>query len=70
MFSESNPANLLRFNNYCRTHDPVIGFISCEFWGAAGHGFVDFGDHFLSFDQDGENIGSFIVSHITVILAS
>ena len=65
-FSETDNATLVRFDNFCRTHNPVIGFISCENWGAAGYGFVDFGDEFCCFDRDGENTRSFIISNITV----
>lgn len=64
-FSECDIDSLLRFNNFCRTQNPVIKFIACEVFGASGHGFVDFGDEFTCFDKDGENPESFIISNIT-----
>jgi ubiquitin-activating enzyme E1 len=64
-FTDTDKETLVRYNTFCRTHDPPIGFISSEIWGAAGYAFVDFGDEFISFDKDGENNRSFIVSNIT-----
>ncbi|OMJ66711.1 hypothetical protein SteCoe_36353 [Stentor coeruleus] len=64
-FSECDIVSLLRYNNFCRSQNPVIKFISCEIFGASGHGFVDFGDEFTCFDKDGENSQSFIISNIT-----
>ena len=64
-FTDSDQASLVRFNHFCRTREQSIGFLSCENWGAAGQGFVDYGDEFLSFDKDGENNRSFIISNIT-----
>ena len=64
-FSETDSKTLTRFNNFCRNQNPPIGFISGEVWGATGYGFVDFGNEFISFDKDGENNRSFIISNIT-----
>ena len=64
-FTDTDRESLARFNNFCRTRETPIGFLSCESWGAAGYGFVDYGDEFLSFDKDGENNRSFIISNIT-----
>ena len=64
-FTDSDKASLVRFNNFCRTREQPIGFLSCENWGAAGHAFVDYGDEFISFDKDGENNKSFLISNIT-----
>lgn len=65
-FSESDLDSLTRFNNFCRNNGQKrIGFISCESWGAAGYGFIDFGIDFKCFDKDGENTRSFIISNIT-----
>jgi ubiquitin-activating enzyme E1 len=64
--SESDLNTLERVNDFCRNNGQKrIGFISCEAWGAAGYGFVDFGHEFKSFDKDGENNRSFIISNIT-----
>ena len=64
--SETDLATLVRINHFCRNNGHKrIGFLSSEVWGAAGHGFVDFGPDFKSFDKDGENTRSFIVSNIT-----
>lgn len=64
-FTDTDKETLIRINNFCRTRKQPIGFLSCESWGAAGYGFVDFGDEFVSFDKDGENNRSFIISDIT-----
>lgn len=63
--SETDLDSLSRFNNFCRSQEPPIKFLSCEIFGAAGYGFVDFGDNFVCFDKDGENNRSFIISNIT-----
>ncbi|OMJ81381.1 hypothetical protein SteCoe_18172 [Stentor coeruleus] len=63
--SETDLDSLIRFNNFCRSQEPVIKFLSCEIFGASGYGFVDFGDDFKCFDKDGENNRSFIISNIT-----
>ncbi|CAG9321373.1 unnamed protein product [Blepharisma stoltei] len=63
--SESDPATIARVNNFCRTHSPAIGFISCESWGASGYGFVDFGPEFVCFDKTGEDTRSFLISDIS-----
>ncbi|OMJ80020.1 hypothetical protein SteCoe_19844 [Stentor coeruleus] len=63
--SETDLDSLIRFNNFCRNHEPAIKFLSCEVFGAAGYGFVDFGNDFICFDKDGENNRSFIISNIT-----
>ena len=65
-FSESDLNSLIKFNQFCRNNgQKTIGFIFCESWGAAGHCFVDFGDNFYCFNQDGEKNKRCIVSDIT-----
>jgi hypothetical protein len=41
-------------NKKCR--ESKIGFISADCYGLAGHIFVDFGDKFVCFDKDGEEV--------------
>jgi len=65
VFSEASQADLLRFNDICRAHEPPVGFISAESLGLTGSVFVDFGDAFICRDQDGEQPRSAIVAGIT-----
>ena len=64
--TETDLAHIVRINHFCRTNGQKrIGFLTSEAWGASGHLFVDFGQDFTSFDKDGENPQSFIISNIT-----
>lgn len=63
--SESDPATITRVNNFCRSHNPTIAFLSCESWGASGYGFVDFGNEFICLDRTGEENKSFLVSNVS-----
>lgn len=50
-------------NQFCRENK--IGFIYTCIFGLAGFVFVDFGDMFITHDEDGEENKSFYVKHIT-----
>lgn len=61
LLTESDGATISRVNNFCRRHQPPIGFLSCESFGAAGYAFVDYGDEFMVFDKNGEECKSYLV---------
>jgi ubiquitin-activating enzyme E1 len=65
LLSESDDATITTTDQFCRSHDPPIGFISAESWGAAGYCFVDYGQDFIVQDKNGEESRSFIVANIT-----
>jgi ubiquitin-activating enzyme E1 len=52
--SSRSRAELEKFNSFCRTQTPAIGFIVCHIRGIAGKVFVDFGDDHKVFDENGE----------------
>lgn len=65
VFSETSQAELLRWNEMCRTRSPPVGFIAADCFGLAGSVFLDFGDAFTCRDKDGEEPKSAIVAGIT-----
>lgn len=65
VFTETDQAELIRFNEFCRARSPAIGFIAADCFGLAGSVFVDFGNEFSVFDQDGEECKSAIVAGVT-----
>jgi len=65
VFTETDQADLIKYNDFCRSRSPAIGFIAADCFGLAGSVFVDFGDEFSVFDQDGEEPKSAIVAGIT-----
>jgi len=54
VFTETDLLELIRYNEFCRSRSPACGFIAADCFGLAGSVFVDFGDEFSVFDQDGE----------------
>lgn len=56
-------AKLVEFNNFCRSKN--IGFIYSGNLGLYGFAFVDFGDKFKCFDQNGEEPRNAIVVGIS-----
>lgn len=55
-------SELIKLNQLCRDHK--IGFILTETLGAAGYTFVDFGNHHIVTDLDGEPCKQFILSGV------
>jgi len=54
---------LKEVNQICRQNK--IGFVLSETLGLVGYAFVDFGEHHLISDHDGEATKSFIVTSIS-----
>lgn len=54
----------VEFDNFCRTHSPVIPFIKADVNGLFGSMFSDFGDTFVCTDTTGENPESYIISEM------
>lgn len=65
VFTNTSRSDCVRFNQYCRAHDPPIGFIAADVQGAAGWAFSDFGDKWAVTDGNGEPLRSGIVAHIS-----
>lgn len=65
VFTETDLPELIKYNEFCRARSPAVGFIAADCFGLAGSAFVDFGDSFSVFDQDGEEPKSAIVAGIT-----
>ncbi|XP_065909784.1 ubiquitin-like modifier-activating enzyme 6 [Dysidea avara] len=52
-------------DNYCRSQDPPIKFISCDVRGVFSYVFCDFGDHFEVVDINGEEPVEVFIADIT-----
>jgi len=65
VFTETDQADLVKYNEICRACKPAVGFICADAFGLAGSIFVDFGDSFSVFDKDGEEPRSAIVVGVT-----
>lgn len=65
VLTETGHKELLRWNEFCRTSSPPIGFVAADCFGLSGSVFVDYGDSFVCFDKDGEEPKSAIVAGIT-----
>lgn len=65
VFTETDQANLIKYNDICRACKPPVGFIAADALGLAGSIFVDFGDSFSVFDKDGEEPRSALVVGVT-----
>jgi len=65
VFSEASQADLIRWNEFCRSRSPAIGFIAADSFGLAGSIFVDFGGDFTCCDNDGEEPRSSILAAVT-----
>lgn len=65
VLTEAKHTEILRLNDICRKRSPAVGFIAADCFGLSGSVFVDFGDNFVCFDQDGEEPKSAIVAGIT-----
>lgn len=65
VFSETKQSDLEEINEFCRSQDPPIGFITAGVFGLAGCIFVDFGNEFVCFDKNGEEPKSAIINGIT-----
>lgn len=65
VFTNNFPRDtLLRFNEFCRTQNPAIGFIISDVRGTTGRAFVDFGPEHTVFDPDGEQTRSVAVMDV------
>lgn len=65
VFTNTKRDELIRWNEFCRSHSPPIGFILCDTRGAFGYAFTDFGDQFVCHDTTGENPITRIITDIT-----
>lgn len=65
VFSEASQAELMKFNEFCRSRSPAVGFIAADCFGLASTVFVDFGDGFSCRDKDGEEPRNAIVAAVT-----
>mmetsp|Transcript_14512 Transcript_14512/g.25515 ORF Transcript_14512/g.25515 Transcript_14512/m.25515 type:complete len:1057 (-) Transcript_14512:8-3178(-) len=65
VFSETSQADLVKWNEFCRSRSPAVGFIAVDAFGLASRVFVDFGDVFSCRDKDGEEPRSAIVAGVT-----
>lgn len=65
VFTGATEANLLEYNELCRTRTPAVGFICADSFGLVGRAFVDYGDSFTVRDQDGEEPRNAIIAGIT-----
>lgn len=65
VFTETPQAELLRHNEFCRSQKPAIGFIAADCFGLLGSVFLDYGNEFVCFDQDGEEPKTAIVAGVT-----
>jgi len=65
VFSETPRKQLIEYNNFCRNHQPPIGFIAADVFGLAASVFVDFGPEFSCRDKDGEEPKTAIIAGIT-----
>lgn len=65
VLTDTAQAELIRWDNFCRSRSPAIGFIGADCFGLAGRVFVDFGDSFTCRDKDGEEPRSAILAGIT-----
>mmetsp|Transcript_39870 Transcript_39870/g.105459 ORF Transcript_39870/g.105459 Transcript_39870/m.105459 type:complete len:828 (-) Transcript_39870:26-2509(-) len=57
--------DLIKYNEFCRSRTPAVGFIAADCFGVAGSAFVDYGDSFAVFDKDGEEPRHAIVAGIS-----
>lgn len=64
LFTNTAAADLAKYNAYCRSKSPAIGFIAADVRGVAGRAFVDFGPEHMVLDADGEPVRSAIVANI------
>ena len=56
---------LIEINEYCRTCDPVRGFIWTGCLGLFGHAFLDYGEKHMIIDKNGEELHSMVIQGIT-----
>lgn len=65
--SDMKISRMIWLNQFCRSQDPPIGFIGMDGFGLCGVIFVDFGNEFTVFDNDGETPKSLIIEGITQV---
>ncbi|CDU20777.1 ubiquitin-activating enzyme E1, putative [Plasmodium yoelii] len=62
---DAKDSDIIKYNNLVRSiENKNIAFLSCNIYGLCGYIFNDFGNNFICYDKDGENVKSCNISKI------